>query len=158
MAFSRGFGINSVAIQIHSWAILRNEIPHAGITRFPRRQIETQLTDLEHHDPRAIKLGESPESQPRRGVQNVALGAVQRNPGLKCPITMAASGNPRFFCAPSKPNLCHAVGGLRRSGMGGGVFSLPDQSLVAYVRGFRFTSHPGYVRCVPAGTQDAKVA
>jgi hypothetical protein len=70
---------------------------------------------------------------------------------------MAASENPRFFCAPTKPNSCHAVGGLRRSEMGDGVSPLPAQSLVAYVRGFRFTSHPGYVRAVLAGTQDAKV-
>jgi hypothetical protein len=48
----------------------------------------------------------------------------------------------------------HAASGLRRHETGGGISTLPDEFLVTYARGFRFTSRPSYLRPVPAGTQE----
>ena len=50
------------------------------------------------------------------------------------------------------PASLDAIAGLRRSATSGGVFPLPARSLLPYLRGFRFTSPPGYDLAVPAGT------
>ena len=90
----------------------------------------------------AIKLGKTIWIQPRRGVRSVAPGAAQRNPGWKCAISPAASGNARSPRAPTKPETGHDVGGLRRERNGWRSLSLAHPIPCAICPGVPFALHP----------------
>lgn len=76
---------------------------------------------------------------------------------LSNPISPAASGNDRSSRAPTKLQTVHAVGGRRRVRNGWRSLPLARQIPDAICPGVPFPCTPGYVRVVPAGTQEMQV-